>query len=177
MIEEIKKILNKLGPLGLFVIPFVLIASCLLGILMLFGVIGGNRAINPNDIENPQSAVSSIYLGENNERIEVEIADSPDEWDMGLMFRTNLSENKGMLFVFPNESLRSFWMKNTYVSLDIIFINSEGTILNFFENAEPLNELKTYTSSGGAKYVLELKNGTVERLKIKVGEKVNLSEI
>ena len=181
MVEEFKKILKRFGPLGFFLIPIFLLVVVLFIILIAFGIIGGEQAISPFDKQDTPASNSetlkNIYIGDDSEQIKVEIADTPDEWETGLMYRTNLAEDEGMLFVFPDEFQRSFWMKNTYVSLDIIFINSNGLVLNFFESAEPLNVTKTYESSGAAKYVLELKNGAVKRLKISEGEKVNLDEI
>src|SRR3954452_25105648 len=70
----------------------------------------------------------------------VEMAITPDEQSRGLMFRRSLPENQGMLFDFKREQELSFWMKNTYVSLDMIFIRADGRILRVAENTEPLSE-------------------------------------
>ncbi len=99
-----------------------------------------------------------------------EIADTPVKRARGLMFRESLDENRGMLFIFPDEKNHSFWMKNTLISLDIIFINQDKQIVGIVENAEPENsqQLKVDRPS---KYVLEIKSGLVEKYEIETGQK------
>lgn len=114
-----------------------------------------------------------------NSQINVEIADSPEERAEGLMNRQNLSENSGMLFVYKKEGSRSFWMKNTSIPLDIIFLNSEMDVINI-EKADPEPDVKvdsnyeSYRSDRPAKYVLEINQNRSEEIGLKEGEKVNL---
>ncbi len=103
---------------------------------------------------------------------EAEIADTPEARTRGLMFRESLGPSRGMLFLFPSEGPRSFWMKNTLIPLDMIFIRSDRRILGIVENAEP----KTTTSRsvpGHSQFVLELNGGTVQRLGIEPGQRVH----
>src|SRR5690606_33756069 len=72
--------------------------------------------------------------------IDIEIADTPYEWETGLMYRESMEENQGMLFIYPNAAPRSFYMKNTYIPLDIIFMTSDTIVLNIKENAQPRDE-------------------------------------
>src|SRR5262245_19968137 len=101
----------------------------------------------------------------------VEMALTPDEQARGLMFRRALPEGQGMLFDFKREQELSFWMKNTYVSLDIIFIRGDGRILRIAENTEPLSE-RMIPSFGMARAVLEVVAGTTRKLGIAPGDRV-----
>ncbi len=97
--------------------------------------------------------------------ITVEIADTPETQMKGLMGRSDLSINKGMLFVFQQLKPRKFWMKNTPISLDIIFIGKNGCIVNIAESTTPMSE-KHYRSDGPIKYVVEVRAGFAKRFKI-----------
>ena len=97
--------------------------------------------------------------------ITVEIADTPETQMKGLMGRKNLSPNKGMLFVFKRLKSREFWMKNTPISLDIIFIGADGCILNIATSATPMSE-RGYRSDGPVKYVVEVRAGFAKHFKI-----------
>jgi uncharacterized protein len=90
----------------------------------------------------------------------IDVADTPAQRAKGLMFKRSLPQRYGMLFVFPNERLRRFWMKNTLVPLDITFFDCSGTIVNF-QRAEPCrgNPCPVYKSSGPARWVLETNPG------------------
>src|SRR5262245_11088240 len=101
----------------------------------------------------------------------VEMAVTPEEQAKGLMFRRELPEGQGMLFDFQREQATSFWMKNTYISLDMIFIRADGRILRIAENTVPLSE--ALVSSGGpVRAVLEVIAGTCKRLGIAPGDRV-----
>jgi len=101
----------------------------------------------------------------------VEMALSPEEQAKGLMFRRELPEGEGMLFDFHLEQPASFWMKNTYVSLDMIFIRGDGTILKIAENTVPLSEALVQ-SGGPVRAVLEVVAGTARKLGIVPGDRV-----
>ncbi len=90
----------------------------------------------------------------------VELAESPHEQAKGLMFRTDLRENEGMLFLFPKPKMASMWMKNTPLSLDMIFCNEEGKILAIHQSTTP-HSLKIIGPVEGTTQVLEIRGGTV----------------
>lgn len=92
-----------------------------------------------------------------NKGFDVEIADTPSKWMEGLMFRKTMPQNHGMLFIFQDEQPRSFWMKNTKIPMDLVFIDSYCVIVSIEMNAQPCNEepCKNYNSPP-AKYVLEV---------------------
>ena len=104
--------------------------------------------------------------------ITVELARTPSERGLGLMYRRQLPEDYGMLFVFPEEDYLTFWMKNTHIPLSIAFISTEGTITQI-ESMEPLS-LSSHDSKEKAKYALEMLEGWFERHNVKVGDKVEL---
>jgi uncharacterized membrane protein (UPF0127 family) len=103
-------------------------------------------------------------------RVRVEVADTPELRAKGLMFRESLPEGTGMLFVFPSETTSAFWMKNTPISLDLIFIK-QGEIVALIENAIPYDETPldpetTYTLA------LEVPGGYASRHDVRVGDRV-----
>jgi len=97
----------------------------------------------------------------------IEIAETPDSWKKGLMGRHDLDFKHGMLFVFNQIKPRKFWMKNTPVPLDIIFIGEDGRVVNIAESVEPLSD-KHYESKGLIKYVVEVRAGFARRFNIDV---------
>ena len=101
----------------------------------------------------------------------VEVATTEEEKQTGLMYRKELADGKGMLFDFNPEQEVSMWMKNTYVSLDMIFIRADGRILRIAENTEPLST-KIISSKGPARAVLEVVAGTAQKYGIRPGERV-----
>ena len=117
-----------------------------------------------------------IGNGEKTIKINVEIADDASTRAQGLMFRKELDENAGMLFVFDDENYYPFWMKNTLIPLDIIFIGKNMEIVEI-KNAKPCKEdpCTLYSPSKPAKYVLEVNGGFTARNSIKVGNKAILS--
>ncbi|MGB0843562.1 MAG: DUF192 domain-containing protein [Alphaproteobacteria bacterium] len=101
----------------------------------------------------------------------VELALDQPHQAQGLMFRKHLPDDQGMLFMFPKDGMRSFWMRNTLIPLDIIFINSQGVIVHVHPNAKPLDE-SPIPSRLPAKAVLELRGGLAEELSINVGDRI-----
>jgi uncharacterized protein len=101
----------------------------------------------------------------------VEMATTEEEKQTGLMHRKELPDGKGMLFDFSPEQQISMWMKNTYISLDMIFIRADGRILRIAENTEPLST-KIVSSGGLAKGVLEVIAGTAKKYGIQPGDRV-----
>jgi uncharacterized protein len=101
----------------------------------------------------------------------VELADNDADREKGLMFRKELPEGSGMLFDFHAEAPVSFWMQNTYIPLDMIFIRSDGRILRIAENTEPLST-KIVPSGGPVRAVLEVIGGTAHKMGIAPGDRV-----
>jgi uncharacterized membrane protein (UPF0127 family) len=113
-----------------------------------------------------------IHAGGSAYKFEVEIVTTPDGRERGLMFRKSLAANAGMLFIYPDEKPVSFWMKNTLIPLDMLFLKADGSIAHIAHNAVPMDE--TPIDSGApVKAVLEVKGGTAEGLGIKEGDRVD----
>jgi hypothetical protein len=105
-------------------------------------------------------------------KIDIEIADTEYDTQTGLMYRNSMKELQGMLFVFPDERPRSFYMKNTTFPLDLIYIDKNKTIVSFQENAQPLDE-SSLPSNAPAKYVLEVNAGLVNKWQLQVGDRID----
>jgi len=103
-----------------------------------------------------------------------ELAQSPQELQQGLMFRTQLARNHGMLFVFPHPSPWSFWMKNTLIPLDIIWLDEQKKVIHLIENALPCRQKKCPEyqprQNQAARYVLELPAHTAKTHAIQIGQ-------
>lgn len=102
----------------------------------------------------------------------VEMATTPEEKANGLMYRKHLPNGQGMLFDFSPAQQVSMWMKNTYISLDMIFIGPDGRILRIAENTEPLST-RIISSRGPAKGVLEVIGGSAKKYGIAPGDRVS----
>lgn len=112
------------------------------------------------------------YVKIGNIRFYVEVADTPQMQRIGLMYRKSLPERRGMLFIFKEPKILYFWMKNTYIPLDIIFIDKDLNIINI--ETMPALTTESCRSSREALYVLEVPAGTAEKYGIKAGMKVEL---
>jgi len=106
----------------------------------------------------------------------VEIADTAQKRSFGLMYRRDLPELHGMLFLFPDEEPVSFWMKNTPLPLDIIFINAGRTVVGIAQNTTPFSE-KPLPSGGPAQFVLEVNGGFCQRHGVAVGDRVEFAGV
>lgn len=109
------------------------------------------------------------------QRITVEIAETFRKRELGLMHRHRLGQGMGMLFVFRDSDYRSFWMKNTLIELDIIYIDSGKRIVDIHRKVPPCqaDPCPSYPSNSPARYVLELDGGEAERLGMKAGDQVD----
>ncbi|MBS1516560.1 MAG: DUF192 domain-containing protein [Bacteroidetes bacterium] len=145
------------------------------------------EAIKPPVFIDPKEKVKSVqepqfkkegeleFLSANSKdtirKIDVELATNDDERMQGLMYRKSMDDNKGMLFIFDKEEEQSFWMKNTIMSLDIIYINSEFKIVKIYKGTTPFSE-NSLPSGKPTKYVVEVAAGFTDRYKIKEGDKI-----
>ena len=109
-----------------------------------------------------------LRIGEHT--IRAELANTPETRRKGLMFRTRLAESSGMIFVFPRVQRISMWMKNTPTALSVAFIDADGRILNI-EDMQPHSE-ESHSSSGPARFALEMNQGWFEKRGIRPGDEV-----
>ena len=118
----------------------------------------------------------TIESGEAKHRFEIEVARSTEQMTQGLMFRSKMAPDAGMLFLYDPPQQVAMWMYQTLIPLDMLFIGADGRIVNIHERAVP-GSTATIESSGAARAVLELNGGTVARLKLKPGDRVRHKEI
>jgi hypothetical protein len=117
------------------------------------------------------SAVLVIESESGRHAFSVELADDQDEVERGLMFRTELAADAGMLFDFGESMIVSMWMKNTLIPLDIAFIDEAGVIRRIAKNASP-RSLENISSEEPVLAALEVNGGVFDRLEVKVGDRV-----
>ena len=141
-------------------------------LLALFGLV---LLVQPAPAQQPLQSFSkgelTIETAAGPKKFTIELATTELQREQGLMYRTRMAANAGMLFIYPSVQPIAMWMKNTYIPLDMVFIAADGTIQNIQERAVP-QSLATVASTGLAKAALELNGGVVEQLGIKPGDKV-----
>ncbi len=122
----------------------------------------------PPAVPGAQLPVSRLLVGDH--RITAEIAQRPADLQRGLMFRESLPPDHGMLFLFPDEALRSFWMRNTTIPLSIAYADASGRIVRIAD-LEPLDE-RQVTSLGPARYALEMNRGWFSAHAVVAGDRI-----
>lgn len=108
-------------------------------------------------------------------KLDIEIADTDYDVQSGLMYRDSMKEDRGMLFVFPTMRQRYFYMKNTRIPLDLIYLDDKKNIVSFQENAEPFNE-DQLPSLVPAQYVLEVNAGLAEKWLLEIGDRIEYTD-
>jgi uncharacterized protein len=134
--------------------------------LALFGLLVAVGPVRPADRQTVEIASKNGVHA-----FSVEIAENDADRAKGLMYRKELPEGKGMLFDFKRDQEVSFWMQNTYIPLDMLFIRGDGTILRIAENTEPLST-RMIPSGGPVRAVLEVIGGTARKFGIAPGDRV-----
>jgi len=129
------------------------------------------EAPNPAGAQTLPESPLVISSGAKSHRFTVELADDDAERSTGLMHRGQMNDDHGMLFDFQTPRRVAFWMRNTFIPLDMIFIKSDGEIVSIFENVPPLND-NTVGPERPVRAVLELNAGTSKKLGLKVGDMV-----
>ncbi len=116
------------------------------------------------------------YVELKGKRFTVEVAESQEKQALGLMFRESMPDDHGMIFLFPVEGMRSFWMKNTKIPLDIFYFDEDLKLVSVSENTAPCRTSRCpgYPSMGPAKFVLELNAGKAKELGVQPGDELIL---
>lgn len=135
------------------------------------GLLAGSARGQTRRLQSFDRGTLAIRTGTGTHRFRVEIARRPAQHSQGLMFRRRLAADAGMLFIYSAARRASMWMKNTYIPLDMIYIDGSGRIVGFYERAVP-GSLEVITSDQPVTAVLEVNAGTVSRLNIAVGDRV-----
>jgi len=144
-----------------------------------FGI--GSCHSDPSDSQNSSAhkvdgPSVEIIATETPVLVKVEVARTPEQKQRGLMYRKRLDEDAGMLFIAPYERRQRFWMKNTFIPLDLIFIGAEFRIKGMIQDARPESEKMLFIDSP-SKYVLEVNAGFCRRHGVKEGQKVKIRGI
>jgi uncharacterized membrane protein (UPF0127 family) len=132
---------------------------CLLAFLLPGAVSAADHSLVIDSANGPQ-------------RFTVELATTPEQMELGLMYRTSLAADAGMLFLYASERPVEFWMKNTLIPLDMLFIGADGHIRRIAERTVPLS-LTPIASGDAVRAVLEVNGGTAQRLGIRPGDRVH----
>jgi|SRR5690606_35684515 len=133
------------------------------------------KTVNQTEIhftKEGELTIFKIATDSTNIKLDIEIADTDFDIQTGLMYRSSMKNNQGMLFVFDDVTERSFYMKNTQIPLDIIYIDEHKSIVSFQKNAKPFDE-SSLPSNAPAKYVLEVNAGLVDSWPISVGDSLS----
>ncbi len=161
--------LNYSTKIGIIIVLFITAISC---------KEDKKTRVKPAEITFQKEGELSLYKGTNDSliaKIDIEVAKSEYDIQTGLMYRNSMKENQGMLFVFPEITERSFYMKNTRIPLDLVFLDHNKTIVSFQENAKPLDET-SLPSNAMAQFVLEINAGLSEKWQLEVGDKMDYFE-
>ena len=138
------------------------------------GADAGATAGAASQASSPATGTVRIASGGESVEVEVEVADDTDEMTRGLMGRTALAEDAGMLFVYPNERELSFWMRDTLIPLSIAFMDGEGRIVDIQDMMALDDEPPHYTSAEPARYALEVNEGFFDERGVEVGDRAKL---
>ncbi len=178
--KQISKSQSKKNKVMQIIVVIVLISFVALFVFSNF--LKRNEEVNP-DLEkamNGKTVYSFTKEGElsfNNKKgnlitsIDIEIADTDEQRQLGLMFRDKMEENQGMLFIFDREAPLAFWMHNTILPLDIMYVNSKMEIVHIIKNAKPFDDT-SLPSIKPAQFVVEVNAGYCDKFGIKEGDKI-----
>ncbi len=141
---------------------------------------GGTKRIEtvtePSEPQFEKEGVLTFFNEDDSVKtIDIEIADNNRERAQGMMYRSSMDYNKGMLFVFDYEELQSFWMKNTKMSLDIIYVNANMEIVSIYKHTPPYSETNI-PSMKPAMYVVETAAGFCDRFDVKEGQVIQFAQ-
>ena len=155
-----------------------LIIGAIIAIVAITTIVAGALLIAENprhsSIDSAEPAKEAQVVV-NDKAMQVAIADTPDKRSLGLSLRDSMPRDRGMLFVFDEEGVYAFWMKNMEFNLDIIWINSTGTVVQVEKNLKPcLDICPSYESGKPALYVLEVNAGVSDELGIREGTTVKI---
>jgi uncharacterized membrane protein (UPF0127 family) len=123
------------------------------------------------ELQQFPTAELTIVSESGSHRFKVEVAETPGQMEQGLMFRTSLAPDAGMLFIYPRPTVATMWMRNTLIPLDMLFVDARGRIVNIHERAVP-QALDVISAAEPVRAVIELNGGTVARLVIEPGDRV-----
>ena len=169
-----KKPIVKLGIISFSIIQIItlLLVVALIGFFIINNLITNKPKVEYYTFTKEGELTFTDSLGTLKAKIDLEIADNDYERQLGLMNRNEMKENQGMLFIFPAQGNQSFWMRNTLISLDMIFVNDQKQIVTIHKNTKILSD-QSYPASQPAIYVVEVLAGYTDKHNILVGDKID----
>ncbi|WP_010228665.1 DUF192 domain-containing protein [Gillisia marina] len=153
----------------------IVIAGAIFGIFFSCADEAKNTSIETDEIQFTKEGELFLLKAEDTiQQLDIEFAETAYEQQTGLMYRRSMEANQGMLFVYSEEAMHSFYMKNTYIPLDLIFFGKDSSIVSFQENAKPLDET-SLPSKVPAQFILEVNAGKVKQWNLAEGDKMIIS--
>ena len=140
-------------------------------LLVLFAATTRGGVGDAQQLQDHATTVLTIVGASGSHRFNVELADTPAQMEQGLMFRQELAPDAGMLFDFKQPVMATMWMHNTFIPLDMLFVDTTGRIVNIHERAVPQSDA-IIAAAAPVRAVIELNGGTAARLGIKPGDRV-----
>ena len=153
----------------------------LIGLILVLALIAGCTQTTPSGNESSANNSGNESLSKvcfEAKCFYVELAATPEEISRGLMFREYLDPDKGMLFIYPDEGVHSFWMKNTLIPLDMVWINGNREVISISKDVQPCQTSQCPVITPGQKvqYVLELNGGTSDKIELAIGDKITFDK-
>ena len=139
-------------------------------IVALIAVLVGGYALSERMLGHAQASVRFVSAEGESKRFSLEVADTEAKRQLGLMYRKEMAADRGMIFVFPEDKIQRFWMKNTYIPLDIIFVDAKWEVVGVVNDVPPLT-LEQRAVDTPSRYVIELRAGMAAAQGIKKGSK------
>jgi uncharacterized membrane protein (UPF0127 family) len=153
----------------------------LIGLILAVALIAGCTQTTPSGNESSANnrgneSLSKVCFGA--KCFYVELAVTPEERSRGLMFREHLEPDKGMLFIYQDEEVRYFWMKNTLILLDMVWINGNREIIFISKDVQPceISQCPLISPEQKVQYVLELNGGTSDKIGLAIGNKITFDK-
>lgn len=137
------------------------------------------KEVKPVEVTFKKEGELKLYKSQSDSlivKLDIEIADTDYDVQTGLMYRSSMQDNRGMLFVFPTMRERFFYMRNTKFPLDLIYLDQNKYIVSFQENAKPFDE-SSLPSQVPAQYVLEVNAGLAEKWLLEIGDRMDYTKI
>lgn len=153
-----------------------LIVVLIIAIITALASAASPKVLTPNPPANIPTSIKeitdsdSINLSFNNKSVTLEVARSYNKRQEGLMNRTSLEKNHGMIFIFDKEDPLTFWMMNTLISLDIIYLNKDLQVVSIAKSTKPNQTSEVYPSYAPAQFVIELNGGWSDENNLKIGD-------
>ncbi len=150
----------------------IIISGVIFGLFFSCADEAKNTSIETDEIQFTKEGELFLLRDEDTlHKLDIEFAETSYEQQTGLMYRKSMEANQGMLFIYAEEAMHNFYMKNTYIPLDLIFFEKDSTAVSFQENAQPLDET-SLPSKLPAQFILEVNAGKVEEWNLTEGDKI-----